>query len=311
MPRYYKIDNVRATQIVENAMNAGWLLWISTRAWGNRRKLAEEILREKFQDHADAITASQTLIDSDEVKKVTAPMQKAQSEAHKRSQKWFHKGVYFVFERDIEYLDNMLKDAQTEVRQNREILARSFPNLKAKAKKKYPDIYREEYYINPEELVYRFDLIWGWQRISAPMSNNKEGTGSFKSISKDVVDRENKKFVELMKKNTEEVIAATRKSFLEIVKHLRDKLVDPDATFKQTSVEKPKEFLKQFKDINIFGDVPFAEVAKDIEYILDGMDAQDLRDDDIYRKDMGEVLQEVVEVFEDLPIVQLERALEF
>ena len=307
----YKISRKRSKEIVENAMNAGWLLWIRTHSFGNRRKLAEEILREKFQDDADAINATQVLIDSDEVRKVTKPLHKASTEAAKYSTQWFHKGVYFVFERNIEKLEAILDGLKVEMLEAKKDLVKKYPDLIAKAKKKHPELFREEYYISQQELNTKFDLLWGWERIVPPMQEGAKITGKFKAVSKELVERENKKFVEMMKMNAEETIKNIRKSFMVIMKHLRDKLVNPDEKFQNSTVEKPMKFLEEFKNINIFGDKPLEKLNKDIKDILDGVDAQDLRDDDDYRKEMGEVLKDVVEVFEDLPTVKLERALEF
>lgn len=303
----FVISDAQAQEMISRAMQAGWLLWIKTSAWGNRRHLSDELLQEKFQDDAEAIRAVMRLVDTKEVQKVTKPMGQAQNRARSKALPWFHEGVYFILESDVEALDAALQVCKKDMLEARTELVQMFPALKAQAKKDFPNLYKEEYYPDQKRLEQAFDLIWGWQKIALPVADESQ----IGIISKDVVTRENTKFQEMMKANAEQTIIAIRASFLQIISRLRDKLVDPTAKFKDRTVEKPKEFLARFKEINIFNDQPFEKMAKDIEEILDGVEGRDLRDDEEYRKEMGEVMDEVVQEFGKLPTVKIERSLEF
>ena len=305
--RVFQYSDSEAQKLIERAMNAGWLLWVKTSAWGNRRHLSDELLQEKFQDDAEAIRAVMRLVDSKEVQTITKPMGRAQNLARKAALPWFHEGIYFVLEKDLEMLDKELQKCKEEVITAREEFIKKFPELKAQAKKDFPNLYKEEYYPSADRLKEAFNLHWGWQKISLPVEKGQ----AIGAVSKDMVMRENMKFKEMMKDNAEKTIQAVRVSFLKIIKKLRDKLVDPGASFKDVTVEKPKQFLERFKDINIFDDKPFENIAKDIQEILDGVDAGDLRDDDEYRQVIGEAMDDVVKAFTKLPTVKLERALEF
>ena len=303
------ISDAQATTIVQKAMEAGWLLWIKTSAWGNRKTLAEEMMREKFQDDADAINAIQRLIDAEEVKAVTYPMGVAVREAKRRAKPWFHDGVYWLSQEDVEVMEKKLQECKDEVIKKRKALAAKLPELKVKAKKEHPKLYSDEHYPTQSELENKFNLIWGWTKIRLPFSG--EGT-TLKVMDKAFVEKENQKYVDLLKQSTEETVGMWRIAFLDMMKKLRDKLVNPKAKFKDITVERPKEFLAKFKkEIESFGDKPFAGIINDLEEILSGVDADDLRDKQIYRAQMGEVISDVVQEFETLPTVKMRRALKF
>ena len=303
----FYIPEAESQKIIERAMDNNWLLWIKTSAWGNRKKLADELLEEKFQDDADAISAVVKLIDSSYVKAVTSPMGRAQTAARSRALPWFHEGIYFILEKDREDLDTIIEECEEEVRQNKEVLVAEYPSLRREAIKKHPNVVKEEYFPSTDRLKQKFNLAHGWQKIALPMSSN----GKISVVSKDFAERENNKYKELMMANAEEAVVMVRKTFLTIATRLRDALVDPNAKFKDVTVEKPKEFLKQFKDINIFEDKPFEKIVEDLTDILDGVYGKDLRDDAVYRKEMGGIMDDVVKEFEQLPIVKYKREIEF
>lgn len=301
----YTIGEAEAQAMIGRAMKAGWLLWIKCSSWGNRKKLARDLLEEKFQEDAKAISAVQKLLDSEAVARVTGPMRQAQSEARRWALPWFHDGIYYVLEVDRERLDNYVKERFVESQGHLEWLVGHYGELKEQFRKENPNLYNPKNYPSVESLRLRFNMQWGWQKIILPMGNE-----DVKVVGKEVVDRENRKFQEMMKTTAEETIVATRNAFLKIVTHLRDSLKD-GKKFNDSTVEKPKEFLKRLKAINLYGDKPFEEISSDISEILNGVYGEDLRGDDAYRGAIGGALGDIVEVFKELPTVKLERSIDF
>lgn len=312
MPRGIKrqktfvVPEAEAQEMIKNAMEAGWLLWVKCSAWGNRKALAKELLEEKFQEDAGAISASKRLLNSEAVERVTSPMGIAQAKARALSRPWFHDGIYYVEERDREFLDNFFKECYEVSKENLDWLIDNYERLKDEYREANPRLYDHDNYPSPWDLRDRFRMSWGWQKITLPM-----GTDEISVVGKEVVERENRKFQEMMKENAEVTIQLARKSFLEILTYLRNCLKDPGKTFQESTVEKPKEFLKKFAEsFNPYKDKPFESLAGDIGEILNGVYAEDLRSDDIYRQEIGKALDDVVDAFESMPVVKLERALD-
>ena len=304
--RIYEISDAEAQEMIKRAMGAGWLLWIKTSAWGNRKKLAQELIKEKFGNDAGKINTTMKLLDAEVVGRVTSPMNRAQGKARDVALPWFHSGVYYILERDMEYLETLLKECREESNVALQELIERYESLKAGMEFEDTRLYNAANYPTSWELERKFNFEWGWQKITMPVAEGVE----LSVVSQQVVREENAKFRERMKVTAEEAVTAARQSFMEIISHLRDSLKDPEKVFQESTVEKPKEFLKRLPLINIYGDVPFAKLAKDIEEILDGVYAEDLRGDQEYRQAIGSVLDDVVNVFQELPMVKIERALD-
>ena len=171
------ITDEAANKIIKNAMEAGWLLWIKTSAWGNRKMLSKELLEEKFKEDAEAIGAVQKLLDNDEVRKVIAPMSRAQNKARNVALPWFHDGVYFIHEKDVEETEKFLVQCRNEMRAALDEFKAKYDSLKKAQKKKHPKLYNEAFYPPVESFDYRFRIRWGWQRITLPVGDGKTGIG--------------------------------------------------------------------------------------------------------------------------------------
>ena len=301
----YTIPDAEAQRMIKDAIDAGWLLWIKCSAWGNRKKLAKDLLEEKFQEDANAIRASQKLLDTEAVARVTRPMDMAKNEAYDLSKPWFHKGVYYFDQRNMQRMEEVLQRCSSDIQEGLDWLVANYENLKKNFSTMNPRLYDPVNYPSADMLRSRFHLQWGWQKVSLPM-----GQSEVSVVGKEMVDRENRRFQEMMKEAVEEAIAATRRAFMKIITHLRE-VLNGDKVFHQSTLEKPKEFLKNLSNVNLFGDKPFEDLAGDISEILDGVYSEDLRDDDVYRNAIGNALDDVVEAFSDLPTVKLERAVSF
>lgn len=301
------ISDKHAQKIINKVMKNNFLLVIKTHAWGNRKAISKSLLNEKFEDNAEAVSAVQRLIDKNEVKKVTQPIGRVINFIRSKSFPWLTDGIYSVIEKDIMVIEEELQKARTELKERKEKFKIKFPELKENYKKNYPELYNESYYPSLREIDEKFDLVWYWQKISPPIPENSD----ISIISQDMANFENKKFQEMIKGVAEETITAMRASFLKMITRMHERLSDPEATFRNSTIEKPIKFLEELKDINIYDDKPFANIAKDISDALDGISVDDLREDKQYRKEIGNQMEKIVTQFEELPEVKFKRALEF
>jgi hypothetical protein len=114
----------------------------------------------------------------------------------------------------------------------------------------------------------------------------------------------------MLKERVEENIEMIRAMFLEMIKHLRNVLAD-GKKFQASTVEKPQKFLEEFSKLNIFGDKPFEKLAEKCKNLLDGVYAEDLKDDKEYGKAMKDSLETVIKAMDNLPKVKLARDIDF
>jgi len=296
-----------AQGMIDNLLKNGWLLTLTCRAWGNRTKVAEELVKEKFGNDAERIRAVRDMIDPDSVRAITQWQNKVKQFVADRSSRWFHAGIFPVVEGKENEVEEYINESKEKVKESVEELLQTYDAQVAKSKEEHPELYAGAYFPSPDELRAKFSIESEWRRIAMPMNGSKASV-----FSKEVVEKENAKYVEKLKVVGEESIKAIRESFLEIITHLRDILKDPSKKFKDTTIEKPKEFLRKMADIKLpFNDEPFDKVAEDMLAVIEGVFGEDLRSDDEYREAIGEAVNDVVEVFKGLPVVEIERFVDF
>lgn len=301
------IPDAIAQEMIKNAMTGGMLLITRFSAWGNRKKVAEALLEEKFKDDAKVIRAVHSIVDNEAVRAITREQDKAKAEIAKWAMAWFHDATNYIPIDRVEALDAFLTDCRNKVRTKaRET---EWVNLQEQARKDHPQVLADVTFPTPDIIIGKFDIQWSWQRVIPPMGNGVGDTVTV--VSKAFVDREEAKWREQVKVTGEQFIAALKQSLLEILTALKDTL-STDKKFYESTVEKPKEFIKKLLEVKFpFEDEQFKVLAKDTLSILEGVFAEDLRDDKEYRKDMGQVLEEVVDAFKALEPVQFERYVDF
>ena len=302
----HTIDETQANKLVENALNTGCLLWIDGGAWGNRKKVStEELASAGF--NAKTTRAVRDLVDRSRIAEVTAPINKAHNWARNHSMPWLNNSVHFIHKLYIDEADTFMKECQEELKKNVQELVEEFEDLKNKAWEEDPEAYNERNYPDKWSLESKFRLRYGFNLVSTPSG----GAGQVSVLPKEILKEEDRKFREMVKETFEDSVKLIRGMFEESIKHLAETLQNPNKVFKESTVEKPKIFLEEFfKTLNIYGDTPFSELAEKVKKMLDGVYAEDLRDDKEYRRDMGFLVNKVVKAFDGLPLVTVERDIE-
>lgn len=305
----YKIPVEESKKLIEDAMNSGIIFGLECRAWGNRKKLSEDLAKKYFgSNDKEAINATQNLIDRMAVRPVTSPQSRARSIVTKAAKPWITEGVYFLDERDVEQVTKDVEECIAESEEALEVLLANYKKEEKKFAEKYPELYEAAKnsgsYPTRVELRNKFSMRYFRHYITPPV-NGKVGI-----LSKKEVEAERKKWENQIRETMEFAIGKTREALVEILSHLRDCLKDPDKKFKDSSVEKPKEFLRRLADIPTWGDKPLEKLANDAVDLLDGVYGEDLRDDGDYRKVIGEAVEEITQQFNDLPTVEMDRDLD-
>jgi len=305
---FFELSDRETEKILEAAFNSGWCIWIKKGAWGNRRHISEELLKETFKEDREAVTASHMLIDHKAVRKVVNILDSVviRLKNDRLITPLFDESFFFMTEDNRSEVVRRLDTAKDDLAVAVDELVNAFPELEKEFAKKHPKFYKKENYPIPEELRSRFRLRYIIKKLTLPM-----GKEEVKVVGKEVVESENKKYKDAIKDEIEKTLFILRKSFREVITYLRDVLKDPNKTFKDATVEKPKQFIEQLKLINMFGDKPFASLLKDVTDALDGVYAEDLRDDKEYRAAIADVMEDVVKEFEGLPVTKLQRDIDW
>lgn len=308
----FLVSDSKAKAMINQLTKSGMLVWLDCGAWGNRKKLPDELAEEWFGDHKDAVRATQDLLDRNEWNEVLRPMRRAQTRMRNPfgpiwTMRFFKDGIYCIKLEDTDKVDEFLTKSLEEMIDNFENkFVPQYPALKEKFKSEHKVIYDEGNYPTVEMLRSSLKFQWGFMVIAPP-----SGNGSLNIMSAERAKLETAKWQEKWKEAGEFGCCKIREAFAEIIIKLKDVLVDPDRKFKDSTVEKPKEFLAKMKDVPFWGDEPFEKLAKEAENLLDGVYGEDLRDDVEYRKVIGEAVTDMVKEFDNLPTVKMERQIDF
>jgi len=302
--------------MIANTLNNGVLLWIDGGAWGNSKKLSDELMQEAGLPKK-AVRANQDLVDRDKVREITGWIAKAHNWANLNSMPWLNKGVHFIHkdkvipqgDNEVSEVDEVMQGFQKGLHDavdnflmpdNERQGISDYEICKNSFKKDFPKLYNESYYPSSEELKRKFRLRYGIQLITMPSD------GKVQVLSQERLVLEDRKYRERIKEVAEQSIVMVRQMFLEMVKKLQERLEDPNKVFKNSTVEKPKEFLETFfQSMNLFGDKPFENACKQIKDILSGVEADDLRTDEEYREVMAGVTKSIVQSIDNLPRVRM------
>ncbi len=307
----FYLNEKTANEMVESVFSRGCLLWIEGGGWGNRKKLPDNVLQSHGLD-PEAISAVQALIDRGEVNAIRGPISRAHSWARANSLPWITEAVHFVEKDRIDEAKEKMEQLRAELKlrldefleENADGMSR-YDRCRKDFSEKYPEHWNPANYPSPARLRTLFRLRYGFHPIVPP----SQVGGKVTVLTPEMLKEEDRKFKEQIKEVAEQTITAVRKSALEMLKHLKEVLTE-NKVVKQSSVEKPKKFLSELGSWNIYGDKPFEDISNDITKILNGIYAEDLRDDDEYRAAMGDILTDVVEEVESLPIVKIARDLD-
>ena len=147
------------------------------------------------------------------------------------------------------------------------------------------DVFNPEDY--PGNVTRKFDFSWSFFEIEAP-------NGKARILTPAIYEREKEKFERMMEDFQNTGISTLREKFAEMVSHLVERLTDEKKVFKNSSINNFKEFLEDFRKLNINDHQEIAALVTKCQGLISGdLEAQDLRDNTGLRKRIAEQMEQV------------------
>lgn len=175
---------------------------------------------------------------------------------------------------------------RTEAYAVRDSFVAEYPNLVEQARKNLGAL-ADANYPDAEEVRAQFKIGIDFEPIPAGVA--------FRGLPESVLG---KLAASLQRKQERMIESATAAMWDEVrdrVKRITERLSDPEAKFKATTVEGVRELITLIPGWNVVGDERAAEVARDIEEMLHGVRAEDLRGDARVRGDVASRAQAVTD----------------
>ena len=304
----YITDDKRAREVVAAALKEGCLLKIRTTGWGNRAKLGKDEVEEISEDFT---TGSKDLIDKKALKEIKACRRRAINWARINCLPWLDDGVYFIPRHKIEEGIAVLDEEMTKQRAAVNELVAQYDELKDKMCQKVEDAnakngtsikFDESQYPSKSALKQRFSISYQFFMVTVPEAGG--------ILDRKQIEREQRKLNETIKEAAEVGILYVRQQFAELVVHLKDKL-ETGGKFKNASVANLQEFLDKFNDLNVWQDRELKALIDQTRKAINGVDPEDLRNDDKFAAKVEGDMKAVVDGIKALGDQRLKRAVDF
>lgn len=176
----------------------------------------------------------------------------------------------------------------------------------ATLKARLQDLYDADQYPSVDKVRAAFSIHWSFISFETPQT--------LKAIRSDLFKKEAEKQAAQWVQVGEEVKALMRTQAAEIVEHMIDRLSpdgdDKPKTFKNSFIEKAKNFLDGFDVRNITDDNELAKALANARAVLAGVDPNKLRDSDSLRKDVLDGFNKAKEIM-DTMVITKKRAFSF
>lgn len=247
-------------------------------AVGNSRKVSTN--QVEVDTDKSLIRVSKTLLDSAELSAIG----KLDSETRSAIvaialPSFFRSGVYLVPIPAIEMIEGILEDAKTKREVLVETFLKAYKERKSEAEVRLKTLYNSDDYPSIGRVRAAFTFEWSWVSFSTP--------GKLKEISHDFFKAEQEKAATKWAQATDEITLLLRAQLKDLVDHMLARLEPGDdgktKKFHGTTITKIKTFLDSFSIRNVTDDAQLAMIVKSAKSLLDGVNVEDIRENEAVR----------------------------
>jgi hypothetical protein len=186
----------------------------------------------------------------------------------------------------MRYVEEMGKQKRAAMQQL-DAFVLEYPNLQQQAMQNLGGLAQASDYPTPGQIKAQFDVRFDFEPVPAAQSFGGLPPATLEKLGNALQRKQ-----ENMTRNAQ---AAMWTEARERIQHLAEKLADPEAKFKNTTVVGVQDLLTLLPGWNVAGDERIAEIVSDVKEMLAGIDVKDLRKDEIVRKQVAGEAQKVVD----------------
>ena len=266
--------------MIENIFEKGVLVQLAISIWTGRAKVDPKIMSAVADP--EFLRASKFLISRDYIKPIEQIRSEARHFVYRKTLPFPITGILFIPREMILEVDEELTRQRNRFNEAVADFTSQYKTYIEMAKDHLKDLWNPEDY--PANIARKFDFQW--------MFFNIDGPGKRSLITPEIYAREVDKFQQTMQEFQETAVATLRAAFSGMVDHLVDRLAN-DRVFKDYSVNRFKEFLDDFKKLDVANDTEVRELVERCREILNGARPQDLRDNELLKRHVSEKMVEI------------------
>lgn len=203
------------------------------------------------------------------------------------------RGAYLLNPKRIEQVEARVEEYLTQRIVLIQAFEQAYPGLKEAAKAKRGEFYNEADYPDWAEIAEGYSVEFNWLSFNVPKALEK--------INSVIYAKAQAKAKLQWADAVQKAIDLQRATLLNAMDTFVDMLTPSDDTagkkkkFKPTAVKKLKEFVSMFDELNITNDQQLAQVVKQLEGVLEGVEPATLRKDMELREVMMKKVAQVKE----------------
>lgn len=277
---------------------------LSTRCWGNIKKIKEK----KLDTKADPAwyKTSKILLEAPEYVKIRKFLNQVRIWCDARtSPSYFRRGIQIVRRDMADTFETQLNKFKATLR---ETLVKDLVNIWDDAIKvaetKLADLYNPADYPNKADLPFRFDIQWNFVGFTVP-----------DNLPKELFEAEKKRVEQQWKEAEEMILFGLRESFSKLVDHAIERLKvapgEKPKIFKKGTIENIQEFIALFSAKNIMNDVELAKLVEKAKAVMVDADAESLRGDVDMRAKLVQKFEPVKTEIDKLIVERPSRTFDF
>lgn len=303
---------------------------VSKGKFGNRRKASvsqimeiavDEVVGENHDIDVDSesrqqvdrevLSATKRLLESTELAEISALDHEVSAFLKKLAlPSMFKSGVYLVPIALVEKIE----DAMREFRDRRALLVEKFvavyPTRIEEIKAKLGPLFNRDDYPSDAAIADLFAFDWQYVTFGVP--------GSLKQLKAGIFEDEKQKYAKKLEEAAEACTMTMRAAFSDLVANLREKISPVQSAdgktkkrvLKKASVENLNQFLQVFDLRNVANDKELAALVSKTRELMNGIDADTLRSDDLIRQKVRDGFAEVEASLESMVIDRQSRRIE-
>lgn len=277
----------------------GCLVHLTCSIWGGRVKLPSSSIR--VDAAPEFVNATKYLVDRDCLKPIEKIRNEARSYVYSKTLPFPLPGLLFVPLGMISVIDKKMEELNTKFMFEASNFASNYQTFIENAKEKLNGLFNPLDY--PQDIWKCFSFTWKYITLDAPNRTQM--------ISPEVYEREKAKFEQTMAEFSATATNTLRTTFAEMVDHIVDRLSGERKVFKNSLIGNIKEFIDDFKALNINDDAELGKMVEKCNSILSGVDVDSIRDNDQFRQSIANsistVQDELNKIMVDRPVRKLRK----
>jgi hypothetical protein len=251
--------------------------------WGVRKTLSAEQkaqAAEPFGAEGSYLSAGKKLIDtgSPKFKAVTAVRNRAGQFWKGMTLPYPEAGIRLFKHSDLNTINVQMTSLKAELDEAVEALNEDFDQLKAAARQRLGELYNEADY--PASLMGLFEMSWDFPSVEPP--------DYLRRLSPQLYEQEARRVAARFDESVQLAERAFTEELEALVSHLAERLTGSDdgrpKIFRDSAVENLTEFFERFRHLNVRSNAQLDELVERAQRIVQGVQPQELRDNDSLRQ---------------------------